>query len=569
MKSFMKSTIKGTIKRKLALAIAVGSMSLLPTGAFSAEADNAAYRLGYGLVLEQRWNEAREYFEKFQSDHAGSAWADDAAFWQCYAIEQAAAQEAEDFTCYENFLNAWPDSSWVLDARSKLLVLGSLLASRGNPQYIERIRFINDGDAEFGFDFDFDFDYDGDGDAIADTVAEAMESAQREIERVRVINGSIVPPLPPLPDPAAIVDTQEMRRVVIEARERAREGRRVAEEVRRATIRRTRNSADDELLTVLAALRNNERAAEILIDRFDNSTDAELRARIVLLLQEFEGEQITNKLIDIVNNETSEDVRDNAVVVLLDRKDPAAQSLLLGIALDTAYSPAIRAEILDDLSRWDDQELAINTLRTVLNAETDTTLVRVSADALADIGSEAALDVLLESFTSIAIPENRTRVLAEIADIESPRVLNFLSETALNSSDDETAAAAIAGIADLENNIAVAALEHIYLNTSNAQRRLAAIHGIGETQTLQAVEVLQQVLSSETDPALIAAAVNALGETNQAEAVATVLSIYRANTDENVQRAAIRAIRELEEFPGATEGLLEILEDRLERQGVQ
>ncbi len=78
--------------------------------------------------------------------------------------------------------------------------------------------------------------------------------------------------------------------------------------MRRAVVRRARNSADDELLTVLAALRNNERASEILIDRFDNSTDAELRARIVLLLQEFRGEQITTKLIDIVNNNVSEDV---------------------------------------------------------------------------------------------------------------------------------------------------------------------------------------------------------------------------------------------------------------------
>ena len=562
MKKTMINAMKATIKHKIALAIAISSMSLLTTRAFGAEADNAVYRQGYGLVLEQRWEEAREYFEQFQIDHAGSAWADDAAFWQCYSIEQATNQEAEDFTCYETFLTAWPDSTWVSDARSKLLVLGSLLASRGYPQYMERIRFSNDSDEPFNFVFDFDFD----DDAITDSVAAAMERAQGEIERVRIRNVDIVPPLP---DTTDIEDPQEIRRIVIQARERAEEVRRAADQVRRTAVRRARNSSDDELLTVLAALRNNERASEILIDRFDNSTDAELRARIVLLLEEFQGEQITNKLIDIVNNDSSEDVRDNAVVVLLDRKDPAAQGLLLGIALDTAYSPAIRSAILGDLSRWDDQEQAINTLRTVLNSETETSIVHVTADALADIGSEAALDVLLESFAAITIPENRTRVLAEIADIESPRVLNLLSETALNSTDDENAAVAIAGIADQKNNIAVAALEHIYLNTSNTQRRLAAIHGIGEIETLQAVEVLQQVLSSEPDPALIAAAVNALGDSNQAEAVATVLSVYRTNTDENVQRAAIRAIRELEEFPGATDGLLEILEDRLEQQGVQ
>lgn len=555
------------MKQKLTLAIAMGSISLLAAQAFSAEADNAAYRQGYGLVLDQRWIEARDYFEKFQADYTNSAWADDAAFWQCYAIEQAASQDSEHFTCYENFLNSWPDSSWVSDARSKLLVLGSRLASRGNPQYMERLRFSGDGDA--GFDFEFDFD----GDAIADSVAEAMDRAQEELERVRLINNNIVlpglPELPELPDLSEVMDAAEIRRVVEEARVRVEESRRVAERTRREVVRRSRNSADDELLTVLAALRNNERASEILIDRFDSSTDPELRARIVLLLEEFRGEQITNKLIEIVNNDAAENVRNNAVVVLLDRREPASRNLLLGIALDSAYPTAIRGEILEDLDRWDDQAQAINTLRTVLNSETDARLIRITADTLADIGNDAAIEVLMSSFTSISVPENRNRVLAEIADIDSPQVLNFLSETALNNDDDEAAAVAIAGIADHENNIAVAALEHIYLNTNNPQRRMAAIHGIGKSETTQAVEVLRQVLASETDAAITTTAVRALGETNQAAAVEIVLYVYRSNSDEAVQRAAIRALRQLEDHPGATDGLLEILEDRLATQSAQ
>jgi len=39
------------MKNRLALAIAVGGFSLLTVQAFSAEADIAAYRQGYGLVL--------------------------------------------------------------------------------------------------------------------------------------------------------------------------------------------------------------------------------------------------------------------------------------------------------------------------------------------------------------------------------------------------------------------------------------------------------------------------------------------------------------------------------------
>lgn len=84
----VRNTLENTIKHKRAIAIAIGTTTLLATGTFAAEADNAAYREGYGLVLEQRWDEARTYFEQFKNDHPGSGWADDAAFWQCYAIEQ-------------------------------------------------------------------------------------------------------------------------------------------------------------------------------------------------------------------------------------------------------------------------------------------------------------------------------------------------------------------------------------------------------------------------------------------------------------------------------------------------
>jgi len=544
------------MKNRLALAVAVGGFSLLTVQAFSAEADNAAYRQGYGLVLEQKWAEAQEYFERFQDDYPDSLWADDAAFWNCYAIEQSTAQESANFSCYENFISAWPESSWASDARSKLLVMGSRLASRGNLQYMQRLG------NNWNIDIDPDFDFDFDGNAIADSVAVAMDRAQQELERVRISRNDITfPDLPDIPDIEDLLNSDELRQAFEEIRVQT-------ERAARETALRKRSSVDDELLTVLAALRDNERASEILIDRFDQSSDPELRARIVLLLEDFNGELITNKLMDIVRTDDEEEVRNNAIIVLLDRNDPVSRDFLLEIVTNSSYSVPIRTEILRDMDRWNNAGI-IDVLDGILQTETDSRLIAATADTLADIGSETAANILMASFAALPNQELRYRVLSEIADIESAQVLSFLSETALSGTDDEAAAAAIAGIAERENNQSVAALEHIYVNTENPQRKLAAIHGIGKSETRQAVEVLQQFLQDVTDTVVVSALVNALGNTQQETAVPVILGAYRSNSDAEVQRAAIRALRRLDEYPAATEGMLEILEARLNAQSAQ
>lgn len=547
------------MKYSLRIAVALGALTLSTAQVFSAEEDDTAYRVGYGLVLEQKWAEAQSYFERFQQDFSSSAWADDAAFWRCYAIEQANTQDADHFNCYRAFVDSWPQSSWVSDARSKLLVLGTRLASRGNPEYIEQLRSLRRGVGDFDFDFDFD------GDAIADSVAEAMDRAQQELARVRLSRNTIVlPELPDLPDLADLPDRDQLN----ELREVMRNAQRQMERGQREIQIRKRNSADDELLSVLAALRDNERASDILIERFDSSDDPELRARIVLLLENFRGDSISTKLVDIIHNEDDENVRNNAIVVLLDRNDETHRDLLIDLVVDPVTPLRIREEILGDLDRWDEARV-LPVLANIVRTEPNARLVSTAADTLADIGSTAALDELINAYGAITVVENKLMVLAEIADVDSPRVVNFLSEVALSDVDDETASVAIEGIADTEDNIAVAALEHIYLNTTNTQRRLAVIHGVGEAETARAVEVLQLILQDTSDVQVTAAVVRALGDTRQASAVSAVVAAYRDNSDEAVQREAIRALRQLDEYPDATDALLEILEDRLDAQGAQ
>jgi len=546
------------MKQKTLFLVAIGTGLLMSAQVFSQQQDSIDYREGYGLVLEQRWNEVQAHFIEFQSNYPDSAWTDDAAFWNCYAIEQASTEREEQFNCYQQFVDSFPDSSYVADASSKLAVLGSRLASRGSPEFITRLMEQSEVDFEFEFN----------AEEFSETFEETMALAEQEMERLREY-GIDVPSMPDLPDLRIV--TGDVQRINIDIDDIRDDALRMRDDMQRSRIemqrmgremRFRRNSADDELLTVIAALRDNVCAAEILIERLRSTDNPEMRARLVMLLEDFEGEQISAALVDVINNDSSQEVRNNAVFALLDRNEEASRDLLLDIAMSSEFPTNVRAEILDDMEDWD-ENLAVSTLESILAAEDDPVLVSEAADSLADIGSEAALNVLFDMFQSKQDPTARQLILEQIADVETPEVIAFLTDIALSGQDDEVAVIAIEGIADREDNIAVAALDHIFVNSTSQQRRLAILSGIGDSETQQAVELLERVLNSETEPEVVAAAVRALGDTELASAVPLVLDTYRNNTDEQVQRAAIRALRRLDDRPAATEGLLEMLEDQL------
>ncbi len=555
----------------------IGIIALLTAQAFAQQADDTDYREGYALVLEQAWEQAAEFFTNFQEEYPDSAWRDDAAFWNCYALEQAGPVEIGQFNCYMQFVNDFQDSSWISDAISKQVVLATQLASRGYPDLVNQVAIpendfdfdFDDGDFDFDFDFDFDndFDVDIDEDEISRNVERAMARAEREMARMQIrMENMVLPELPELPELEElenmniIVDVDDVRRTIRDI-QLVREN-----QVVRARSR-GRSSADDELLTILASLRDNERASEILLQRLDESSNPDLRARIVLLLEDVRSDAVTDKLLELVDDE-SEQVRNNAVMVLLDRDETRTRERLLDIASDTEYPLYIRAEIIGELDNWEGEQ-AIDTLREIIRNETETALVAEAADALADLGTDAAVSALMESYEDIDNIEVRYVVLDEITDVETPEVLNFLSDIALNDGDNDSAAIAIEGIADREDNFAIAALEHIYLNTDSTQRRLAAIEGIGDAEMPRSVEVLEEFLDGESDMMLVASIVRALGDTEQESAVAVVLSAYESFDDATVQRAAIRSLRDLDDYVSATDAMLQILEDRLNEETVQ
>ncbi|MCH7817507.1 MAG: HEAT repeat domain-containing protein, partial [Proteobacteria bacterium] len=418
------------MKHRHLLLLVLGVCLTVTAQVFSQEQDNLDYRSGYGLVLDQNWGEVQNYFTEFQSNWPESAWADDAAFWNCYAIEQAGTQDDQHFMCYREFIGSWPDSTWVADARTKLAVLGSRLASRGLSEYLLRITD----------DFDFDADVDSDSnsrthsypysysdlartysDDLARTVEELMDRAEEALERAR--SSQLVYQLPDLPDLSTLSELSSLSGIgqqanLRELRNNVRQLQRNLNRSRYGARSPSRSSADNELLTVMAALRDNERASEILIERLNRSDSPDLRRRIVLLLEDLTGENVTAALVAVINNDESDDVRNDAILVLLDRNTEDSRDLLLRIAADPDYPVSVRGEILDAMVDWD-HDLAVETLSAVLRDDADIALVAEAADSLSDIGSEAALSALMDAHRRIDNLAIRHEILEEIADVDS------------------------------------------------------------------------------------------------------------------------------------------------------
>lgn len=78
----------------------------------------AAYKEGYGLVLEEKWKEARKKFAEMIAAYPKSEYRDDAHYWSAYSlkhIDRKAAIEA-----YERFIENYPKSRYYDDAIADL-----------------------------------------------------------------------------------------------------------------------------------------------------------------------------------------------------------------------------------------------------------------------------------------------------------------------------------------------------------------------------------------------------------------------------------------------------------------
>lgn len=263
-----------------------------------------AYKDAYGLILDQKWKEARKAYEEFLEKYSKSRYVDDARFWICYAGEQAGLPPEEVFEAYHQFIQEFTNSNWLDDARANLIRIGRELAAKSRKakaQYGPIIESLEE-------------DYD-------------IEVAIATIDRLRnVSSDNALSAIFRLYDRA---ENDDLRKRIINALGRFNDPEAVA---KLGDIARKDPDPDIRQAAVVAIGRNRSDAAfSILTTIIRGEENAEVRQRAIQSMRRSEGKVVVSFLLDVARNDPHIKVRTAAVSTLSRIDTPEAQEALISI----------------------------------------------------------------------------------------------------------------------------------------------------------------------------------------------------------------------------------------------
>jgi hypothetical protein len=78
------------------------------------------YKVGYDLVLDEKWQDARKSFADFLKKYPKSSYADDAEYWSAYALEHELKDKDKAFKAFKDFVYKYPESNYYDDAIAEM-----------------------------------------------------------------------------------------------------------------------------------------------------------------------------------------------------------------------------------------------------------------------------------------------------------------------------------------------------------------------------------------------------------------------------------------------------------------
>ena len=327
------------------------------------------------------------------------------------------------------------------------------------------------------------------------------------------------------------------------------------------------DSTDRELdregiLALLVALANigDEQSLNVIFDRFEKTEDDALRAEMVQVFHSIDSPIAVDKLIEIVQTDSSSRVREQAVWVLQSTEDRRATEVLVGLATNPDEDRKIRKAAIHSLG--DDESIEhVDLLKNLALNDPDPEVAEAAIWALANTERDAAFNALREVLVSTTDPELRSRTLHAISSMETRQTLEFLGEMARTEKDPETLRDVVMAIGNFESHEALQILVEIAKSSPDWRTRATAASAMGEFENAAAVRELSSFLAGEENYQARVAAVHALGETEHQAAVEVLLDVARQDPDSRVGSAAAEALADIG-TPEARDALIQLLEGR-------
>ncbi len=263
-----------------------------------------AYKEAYGLILDQKWKEARRAFEDFLEKYSNSRYVDDARFWICYAMEQAGLSPEEVFKEYHQFIQEFADSKWLDDARANLIRIGRDLAAKSRKAKAEYGPIIERLEEDYDIEVTI-----ATLDRLRNIGSEnALNAILRLYDRTKndELRKKIVYALRRFDDPAAVNKLGDIARDDPNP------------DIRQAAVEALGRNGGEAAFNILKSIIKGEGTTEV-------------RQRAIRSLRRSESQEVVSLLLDVAQNDPHIKIRTEAVSSLSRIDTPAAQEALIQI----------------------------------------------------------------------------------------------------------------------------------------------------------------------------------------------------------------------------------------------
>jgi HEAT repeat protein len=514
------------------------------------------------LLFDEKYEEARRIFMDLATRFSQSTYVDDALFWAAWAQEHIRGQSEQAFRAYQEFLNRFSDSPFVVHARASMVKLAGELFRQGMEQYRQYIEEAQENQEE-------------------DIRLYALNALvqQEGAEVVTIIEGVLA-------DGSA---SSRLKREAVDILRRDEDPRAV-----QALETAARQHADPEVRRrAIGALGYREEKAgfDALVRLYRNEQSVNARRYIVEATGRFRESDWAPETVDflsrVARDDDNEDVRERALTVLINFDSALTMPHLIGM-LESRTDPRVRRVVLSVISRSEDPR-RISILMDEINNGPEEDTRRSAVGYLSRIEGPEALDALITVAGSNVTEAVRVTAVDEIGDYEGSKAAGALVEIARSNapiavrrealdelgnrrtSDSfgvlrgialgrEETALRESALSELRAWGAEAApiFEQIALEDPEQGLRRDAVSALGRLEGGAGFEALVRIYENSEDTRIRAGAIDLLWRINEANSLDTVIAAAKSDSDPDIRRRAVQILGRSED-PKAQAALREIL----------
>lgn len=523
--------------------------------------DTLAYKQAYSLVLEGKWEAAKKAMDEIYRLYPNGSWADAARFWSCYSLEKLDPSLLKAFQCYHEFIQAYPDSKWVKDAKANIVRLSQSLAKSGQPEYETVIKSMQEST--------------GDDDDIKMTALMALQNIG-DVEALKTMVNLYDKSNSPKVKSRIVFMLQDSDAPEARAKLLAIVRSEPDAEVRRNALFAIGDQGGPEAVAALKSILASDAPLDLrrnALFALAETKDPDLVKTFVEIAlkapaaAEKQGKTASLKTVGVSTGQGSVTILvDNghkaertmaqaATYALAEIRGKEAEAALSRIMAEAADAE-VRKAALYAMSEHPSADL-LPVLKDIILKGTDRELAKAAVFQVAEIKSEAALEVLKQALALSREKEIRESALFAIAEHGGAGVKDILLDTARNSQDEDLAEKAIFAMGDIKGGLSTDEALSLMRTLKSTRARRAALFLVMDSKGGVDVKLLTGLLKDETDTDMQHMIIISLGETKSDEAVDVLLGLAKGK-DRKLASAAVMALGEIG-TPKAKAALLEII----------